>query len=519
MTIKRALISVWDKTGLLDLAHFLAQQGVEIIATGGTAALLEKNNIAVLEVSKYTGTPEMMSGRVKTLNPKIHGGILARRGIDDAIATEQGIKIIDLVVVNLYPFTQVIKKAETTLADAIENIDIGGPAMLRAAAKNHQFVSVVVEPNDYPALSAAIVSSAGITKDMRYQWASKAFAHSAYYDSVIASYLRRNSTLDNAELPQKTALPLLKKQSLRYGENPHQNAAYYRLADAVENQSNIINAEQRQGKALSFNNIADSDAALSCVRALKDKACVIVKHGNPCGAAQRSTALAAYQAAYCTDPTSAFGGIIAFNCTLDDKTAQAIINQQFVEVIIAAKVTPAAEKVIASKNNVRLLVCGELKAPPEQDEIKTVGGGILWQNSDANTVPIKDFKVMGSQTVSAEQKQDLWFAWQLVRFVKSNAIVYVKNQQTLGIGAGQTSRVISAQVAVMKAAEAKLTLQDAVMASDAFLPFDDVVSLAAKAGASAIVQPGGSINDDKVIATANQAKIAMVFTGRRHFKH
>ncbi len=511
--IKCALISVSNKTGILELADFLANKKIEILSTGGTAKLLADNNIPVIEVSDYTGFPEMMAGRVKTLNPKIHGGILARRGIDDVVMTENNIKPIDLVVVNLYPFQATIDKKNCTLEEAIENIDIGGPAMLRSAAKNHAFVTVVIDNADYQMVIDQINKAGNINSEMRSKLAIKAFEHTTQYDGAIANYLGK----DRDGFSNTINLQLQKAQSVRYGENPHQNAAFY-----IENnitQSCIASATQSQGREMSFNNIADSDAALECVRSFTAPACVIVKHANPCGSAVRDNIHDAYLAAFKTDPTSAFGGIIAFNRTLDKTVAKAIINQQFVEVIIAPKVDNDAKIVISSRSNVRVLECGNLAAAKPSFDYKRVTGGLLVQDTDLGMVGEDDIKCVSKLSPTKAQMKDLLFAWKVAKMVKSNAIVYAKNQATIGIGAGQMSRVYSAKIAGIKASDEGLIVEGSVMASDAFFPFRDGIDAAAKAGIKAIIQPGGSMRDDEVIIAANEHGIAMVFTHLRHFRH
>lgn len=515
MTIKRALISVSDKSNLIDFAKTLADNGVEIISTGGTASLLQKAGIAIVEASDYTGFPEMMAGRIKTLHPKIHGGILARRGIDEQEMTNNNIAPIDLVVVNLYPFQETINKPNCSLAEAIENIDIGGPTMLRAAAKNHKDVTVVVDNADYAQVLTEIMDGGdgNTTLKTRQQLALKTFEHTAQYDGAIATYLGKN---DN-DFSHTLNLQLTQKQVLRYGENSHQNAALY-----VENNIThacITTSEQVQGKELSYNNIADADAALECVKQFNEPACVIVKHANPSGVAVRDDIFNAYLSAYQTDPTSAFGGIIAFNRTLDYKTTQAIIDRQFVEVIIAPAINDNAKAELAKKPNVRLLICGELSSNQSELDYKRISGGLLVQDKDRAMVTEADLKCVTKISPTQQQLSDLLFAWKVAKFVKSNAIVYANNQMTIGVGAGQMSRFYSAKIAGIKADDENLVVAGSVMASDAFFPFRDSIDAAAKAGISAIIQPGGSIRDDEVIAAANEAGIAMVFTGMRHFRH
>lgn len=521
MKIHRALISVSDKHGVVEFARKLAELGVTILSTGGTAQLLQDNGISVTEVSDYTGFPEIMDGRVKTLHPKIHGGILGRRTLDDAIASAHGIDYIDLVAVNLYPFEATVAKAGCTLEQAIENIDIGGPAMLRAAAKNHAAVGVVTDPADYEAIIAELQANAGaLSANSRQQLAQKAFAHTARYDGAVSNYLGRlGQTEDDRRFPVTYSVQFKKAQSLRYGENPHQRAAFYH--DLVATPGSIANANQVQGKSLSYNNIADADAALECVKALGPaKACVIVKHANPCGVARGTSLLEAYQRAFSGDPTSAFGGIIAFNQCLDEATAKAIIERQFVEVVVAPDIDAAARRVFADKASVRLLVCGPwLSAVSHHDDYKRVNGGLLVQDNDCGQLDESMLKVVTERHPSADEWRDLRFVWAVAKFVKSNAIVYGRNEQTIGIGAGQMSRIDSARIAASKAGDAGLEVAGSVMASDAFFPFRDGLDRAAEAGVTAVIQPGGSIRDNEVIAAANEHNIAMVFTGMRHFRH
>lgn len=518
--IKRALLSVSDKTGIVELAQQLAKHDVELLSTGGTAKLLAEAGLPVKEVSEHTGFPEMMDGRIKTLHPKIHGGLLGRRGTDDAIMAEHDISPIDLVVVNLYPFEATIARDDCTLPMAIENIDIGGPTMLRAAAKNHASVTVLIDPADYSRVLEQIAANGGVDDHTRFDLAVKTFEHTAHYDGAIANFLGTiNEDGDRSVFPRTFNSQFIKKQDMRYGENPHQQAAFY--AEAQPESGSIGAAEQLQGKELSYNNIADTDAALECVKAFDEApACVIVKHANPCGVATAATQLEAYNLAFETDPTSAFGGIIAFNRSLDAATAKAIIDRQFVEVIIAPSVDAEAQQIVAQKANVRLLTCGDLPAQAALDlDYKRVNGGLLVQDRDIALVTADELKVVTKLAPSAEQMQDLLFAWRVAKFVKSNAIVYAKNQQTVGIGAGQMSRVVSSRIAGIKANDAGLTVPGAVMASDAFFPFRDGLDAAAEAGISAVIQPGGSMRDDEVIAAADEHGIAMVFTGMRHFRH
>ncbi len=515
--ISRALVSVSDKTGIVEFCLGLQHLGIEILSTGGTAKLLTSAGINVIEVSDYTGFPEMMDGRVKTLHPKVHGGILARRGIDEAIMNENGIKAIDMVVVNLYPFAQTIANPDCDLASAIENIDVGGPTMIRAAAKNYADVAVIVDVNDYAATLAELNSSAQqLSQTTRFNLALKSFEHTASYDTAIAGYL---SKLNQVRFPATLNLQYQQLQALRYGENPHQQAAFY--SEKNPPAGSIAAAHQLQGKALSYNNIADADAALECVKAFNGKpTCVIVKHANPCGVAQAADCLSAYNLAYATDPTSAFGGIIAFNQPLDATTAQAIINRQFVEVIIAPSISVEAQAVLAAKQNVRVLATGVWSATVESVfDYKKVAGGLLVQDKDTGYISAEDIKVVSKRAPTAEELADLLFAWKVAKFVKSNAIVYCKNGQTIGIGAGQMSRVYSAKIAGIKAQDEGLQVAGSVMASDAFFPFRDGIDSAAAVGISAVIQPGGSMRDNEVIAAADEHNIAMVFTGMRHFKH
>lgn len=514
--ITRALISVSNKQGIVPFTAELSKLGIEILSTGGTAKLLGENGIPVIEVSDHTGFPEMMSGRVKTLHPKIHGGILGRRGLDDAVMTEHGIDPIDLVVVNLYPFQQTIANPDCTLETAIENIDIGGPTMIRAAAKNHVSVGVVVDPSDYDRILTEVRQHLGLCPETRFQLAAKCFNHTAQYDTAIAAYLTK---VDNGDFPPSLNLQFTRQETLRYGENPHQDAAFY--TEQTLPTGTISSAKQLQGKALSYNNIADTDAALECVKSLAtDTACVIVKHANPCGVAYGSSLLQAYDQAYATDPTSAFGGIIAFNRPLDTETAAAIIERQFVEVIIAPQVDPNALSILAGKQNIRVLECGQwLHSPNTQWDFKRVAGGLLVQDRDDRAISAGETKVVTQRAPEARELEDLMFAWKVAKFVKSNAIVYAKNRQTIGIGAGQMSRVYSARIAGIKAIDEGFTVEGSVMASDAFFPFRDGIDSAAKAGITAVIQPGGSLRDQEIIAAADENDIAMVFTGIRHFRH
>jgi phosphoribosylaminoimidazolecarboxamide formyltransferase/IMP cyclohydrolase len=513
--MKRALLSVSDKTGLADFARALAALGVELLSTGGTHRLLKDAGIKAREVADLTGFPEIMDGRVKTLHPKIHGGILGRRGTDDAVMQEHGIEPIDLVVVNLYPFAQTVARPGVTRDEAIENIDIGGPAMVRAAAKNHDHVAIVVDPADYGRVLEA-ARQGPLSAALRGELAAKAFAHTARYDGMVAAYLGAGGS---GAFPASLSLQFGKKLDLRYGENPHQRGAFY--AESGAPAGSIAAARQLQGKELSYNNIADADAALECVKQFVEPACVVVKHANPCGVAVSPSGIAeAYDRAYATDPTSAFGGIIAFNRELEGPTLKRILDRQFVEVVIAPTVTEEAVALARAKPNVRLLACGAWPATaPASLDYKRVGGGLLVQDADLAVVQPDQLKIVTKRVPSEAQLIDLMFAWKVVKFVKSNAIVYARAQQTIGVGAGQMSRVYSAKIAGIKAADEKLEVAGSVMASDAFFPFRDTVDAAAAAGITAIVQPGGSVRDAEVIAAADEHGLAMVFTGIRHFRH
>jgi len=520
--IECALISVSDKTGIVRFAQQLARKGVEILSTGGTSSLLKENQIPVTDVSDHTGFPEMMGGRIKTLHPLIHGGLLGRRGIDDRTMKEHGIAPIDLVVVNLYPFRQTVAREGCDLATAIENIDIGGPAMLRAAAKNYTAVTVVVDSDDYDAILAEMEQNEGaVSEATRFSLAVKAFEHTAAYDGAIANYLGTiQPDGEKTKFPRTFNLQLKKSQDLRYGENPHQQAAFYIDTDDQAVEASVATARQLHGKALSFNNIADTDAALECVKQFDTPACVIVKHANPCGVALADDIGVAYERAYSTDPTSAFGGIIAFNRELDAATAHAIISRQFVEVIIAPEVSDEAIAVVAEKKNVRLLACGSWQRTPVPGlDYKRVNGGVLIQDRDLAMVSKEGLRVVSRIPPSREQLSDLLFAWKVAKYVKSNAIVYARDQRTIGIGAGQMSRVYSARIAGIKAADEGLQISGSVMASDAFFPFRDGIDAAAKAGVRAVIQPGGSVRDEEVIEAADEHGMAMVFTGIRHFRH
>ena len=513
MSIKRALISVSDKTGITQFAQSLVSLNIELLSTGGTAKLLKEQGIPVIEVSDFTGFPEIMAGRVKTLNPLIHGGILARRGVDEGVMIENDIKPIDLVVVNLYPFQDTISRPECSFEDAIENIDIGGPAMLRSSAKNHKSVTVIVDSSDFQLVLDELNASGNTSLETRKKLALKTFEHTAQYDGAIANYLGE----EEDGFSNTLNFQFIKSQALRYGENPHQRAAFYKDSNLEE--VSIANSKQIQGKPLSYNNLADADAALQCVRDFDEPSCVIIKHANPCGVASRKDILRAYQSAYQTDPTSAFGGIIAFNRELDIVTAEVIINQQFVEVIIAPKINIASLKILAKKENIRVLECGELGKPKNTFDFKKISGGLLVQDNDIELINVDNLKCVTTIKPSDSEMNDLIFAWKVAKSVKSNAIVYVKNQMTIGIGAGQMSRIYSAKIAGIKAADENLEVEGSVMASDAFFPFRDGIDAAAKAGISSIIHPGGSMRDDEVITAANEHGISMIFTGIRHFKH
>ena len=511
---RRALISVSDKTGLTGFARELADLGFQLVSTGGTARALRTANLTVLEVSEVTGFPEIMDGRVKTLHPAVHGGLLARRGVDEGVTREHDIAWFDLLVVNLYPFEAAISDPDCSLEHAVENIDIGGPAMLRAAAKNHDRLTVVCDPGDYPQVLAALKSGA-TPADLKRALAAKAFAHTARYDVLISHYLRDGT----GELfPEALVLTWSKANELRYGENPHQRAAYYRLP--VSAKGGIDAATQLQGKALSYNNLADADAALQCVGAFRDCACVIVKHANPCGAAVASSPLAAYGRAYDTDPTSAFGGIIAFNREVDAETARTIVDRQLVDVIVAPRIDAAALAAFAAKKNVRVLQGAPTRAGESAPwNLKSTAGGLLVQEPDVDSPEQLQLRIVTRRAPSSRELDDLKFAWTVCKYVKSNAIVYAQGGRTLGIGAGQMSRVMSARIAAMKAADQDLDLAGGAMASDAFLPFRDGIDIAAERGIACVVQPGGSVRDDEVIRAADEHGIAMAFTGMRHFRH
>ena len=519
--VRRALISVSNKQGIVDFARRLTAMDIEILSTGGTFRLLKEHEIPVTEVSDYTGFPEMMDGRIKTLHPKIHGGILARRNQDDETMTTHGINPIDMVVVNLYPFEQTVAAQDCPLSDAIENIDIGGPTMVRAAAKNHRYTTIVVNADHYDDIASTLEKQGGLDESQRFQLAVEAFEHTAAYDGAIANHLG----LRNPEHPEKRAAfpktfntQFIKTSELRYGENPHQSAAFYTEKNPAE--ASVATAKVLQGKALSYNNIADTDAALECVKGFEQPACVIVKHANPCGVAVGTDILEAYNRAYATDPTSAFGGIIAFNRTLDAQTTNAILDRQFVEVIVAPNIASECHQILASKPNIRVLACGDLPEKPVSFlDFKRVNGGLLVQDADIGRVSTEELKVVTERLPTEEELRDLQFAWKVAKYVKSNAIVYARNNQTVGVGAGQMSRVYSARIAGIKAADEGLEVNGSVMASDAFFPFRDGIDAAATAGITAVIQPGGSMRDQEVIDAANEAGMAMVFTGMRHFRH
>jgi phosphoribosylaminoimidazolecarboxamide formyltransferase / IMP cyclohydrolase len=519
LPVRRALLSVSDKTGLVELARALAARGVELLSTGGTAKLLHDAGLAVTEVARYTGFPEIMDGRVKTLHPKIHGGLLGRRGTDDAVMQREGIRPIDLLVVNLYPFAATIARPGVSYDEAVENIDVGGPAMLRGAAKNHADVTVVVDPGDYATLEAELAAQDGATSlAFRARLAAKAFAHTASYDSLVADWLGRQQNVTADPFPAQLGVGLTRIAALRYGENPHQRAAFYRGSHVAPD--SIAGARFAQGKELSFNNIADADCALECVRQFEREACVIVKHANPCGVAVAATQREAYDLAHRTDPTSAFGGIIAFNRPLEAATAQLILERQFVEVIVAPGLLPGAAEALVTKPNVRVLVTGELREHPAAErELRSVGGGMLVQERDAGRIDPATLKCVTRRQPSEQEHRDLIFAWCVCKFVKSNAIVFARGEATVGIGAGQMSRVYSSRIGAIKAEDAGLTVRGAVMASDAFFPFRDGVEVAASQGVTAVIQPGGSMRDAEVVAAADAAGIAMLFTGMRHFRH
>ena len=517
--VKQALVSVSDKTGIVDFCISLNELNIKLLSTGGTARLLRDNGLQVTEVSDYTGFPEIMDGRVKTLHPKVHGGLLGRRGQDDAVMQEHGIDPIDLVVVNLYPFEATVSRVDCTLAEAIENIDIGGPTMLRSAAKNHAYVGVVIDHSDYERVIRELQENGNaLSDDTRFYLARKVFAHTANYDAMVSNYLGGVTATANSEnYPDVYTMQFRKLQELRYGENPHQTAAFYQQPGAPE--GTLAAARQLQGRELSYNNIADTDSALECVLSFSEPACVVVKHANPCGVAQADTILEAYERAYATDPTSAFGGIIAFNRPLDAATARAIIERQFVEVIIAPQISEDVLRVTAEKDAIRVLAVGTRATPLQQLELKRVSGGLLVQDADMGQINSEDLKIVSRRKPTDQEVIDMLFAWKVVKYVKSNAIVYVRDNRTIGIGAGQMSRVYSARIAAIKAADEGLRVKGSVMASDAFFPFRDGIDSAAEAGVTAVIEPGGSLRDEEVIAAADEHDMAMVFTGMRHFRH
>jgi phosphoribosylaminoimidazolecarboxamide formyltransferase/IMP cyclohydrolase len=515
--IQRALLSVSDKTGIVDFAKALLKHGVEILSTGGTAQLLKVNGLVVTEVADYTGFPEMMEGRVKTLHPKVHGGILARRDKPEHVAAMKahGIPPIDMVVVNLYPFAETVARAGCTMEDAIENIDIGGPAMVRAAAKNHEFVAIVTDPADYARIAQKLAAGGGaLAYDDRFALAAKAFSHTAEYDGMISNWLTaRDANGIAREFPDRFNAQFRLAQPLRYGENPHQSAAFYVERDPPP--GTLARFRQLQGKELSYNNIADADAAWECCRTFDVPACVIIKHANPCGVAIADSPLAAYRNAFLTDPTSAFGGIIAFNRAVDRETAEAVA-RQFVEVVIAPAYDDAARELFAAKKNVRLLAI-DVARDFNRHEMKRVGGGLLLQTAD--DYDVAELRIVTRRDPTKDEMNDLIFAFRVAKYVKSNAIVFCRHGMTLGVGAGQMSRVDSTRIAAIKAKNAGLALRGSVVASDAFFPFRDGLDVVAKAGARAVIQPGGSVRDDEVIAAADEHGLAMVFTGMRHFRH
>jgi phosphoribosylaminoimidazolecarboxamide formyltransferase/IMP cyclohydrolase len=517
--VRRALLSVSDKTGIVEFARELKERGIELLSTGGTAKLLVNHGISVKEVAEHTGFPEIMGGRVKTLHPKIHGGLLGRRGVDEAVMRTHDIVPIDLLAVNLYPFAATVARPGSTYDDAVDNIDIGGPAMVRAAAKNHASVTVVVDPGDYRALLDELAANQGATNiAMRQKLAAKAFAHTAQYDAMVSAYFTGAIGGGAPTFPDDLNLSFRKHLDLRYGENPHQQAAFYTDPRAIG--SSVTQGRQIQGKELSYNNIADSDTALECVRQFDFPACVIVKHANPCGVARADNIGDAYTRAYRTDPTSAYGGVIAFNRELDAATARAIVEQQFVEVIIAPSVADGAKELLLPKDNVRVLEVGELTLPVTQLlEYKSVAGGLLVQTRDNGVVRAQELRAVTKRVPTLAELDDLIFAWRVVKYVKSNAIVCVKDKATVGIGAGQMSRVVSSQIAALKAKDAGLDMKSAAIASDAYFPFRDGLDALAEFGIKSVIQPGGSKRDAEVIAAADEHGIAMVFTGMRHFRH
>ena len=511
--IRRALLSVSDKTGIIELAKFLQKENVEIISTGGTLRHLKENNIEVTDIASFTGSPEMMGGRVKTLHPKVHAGILSRRIEDENEIEKNSIEEIDLIVVNLYPFEKTISK-QSSLEDAIENIDIGGPAMTRAAAKNFYHVAVISSPNDYENFKNEFVKNKEISYETRLMLSKKAFSLITLYDLAISDYLE---TLSQNDLPNSIFGKFSKTDELRYGENPHQKAAFY--LDNNKESSGISSAVQMQGKELSYNNISDTDAAIECVSNFSKPTCVIVKHANPCGVASSENILDAYKKAFACDPNSAFGGIIAFNRELDEKTSNFLRDNQFIEVLAAPKFTNGALKSFQDKKNVRLLEIKNLKKSDSGMQFHSVNSGLLLQSIDTGEIDVNDLKTVSKRIPNQDELTNSLFAWKVCKYVKSNAIVYAFNNQTLGIGAGQMSRIDSAEIAVRKANKAGFNLKDSCMASDAFFPFRDSIDEAAKNGISCVIQPGGSIRDEEVISAADEANMIMIFTGMRHFRH
>ena len=518
-----ALLSVSDKTGLIELAQSLHHAGVKLISTGGSAALIAKHGLPVIEISDWTGSPEMLDGRVKTLHPKVHAGLLARQDLPEHVSTLalHGMKAIDILVVNLYPFEQTVAQAGCTLDEAIEQIDIGGPAMVRSGAKNWKDVAVLTDPSQYAPFMEEFSKASQVSKETKFKLAQAAFNRISQYDGAISQYLSAQSlNAQPALFPEQWNAQFVKLQDMRYGENPHQLGAFYRELHPAN--GTLATAHQIQGKALSYNNIADADAALECVKSFPDvNCCVIVKHANPCGVGTGETTLGAYQKAFKTDPTSAFGGIIAFNREVDSQTAKALV-EQFMEVLMAPSFTPEALAVLSSKVNVRVLqvaLNADSQAPVARWDYKRVGGGMLVQTADLSAVDESLFKVVTKRQPTAQEYQDLLFAWRVAQFVKSNAIVYCKDGMTLGVGAGQMSRLDSARIASIKAQAASLTLVDSVVASDAFFPFRDGLDVVINAGARAVIQPGGSMRDQEVIDAANEQDVAMVFTQVRHFRH
>jgi len=511
---RRALLSVSDKSGIVEFARALLDLSFELISTGGTARALRDAGLPVTEVSAVTGFPEIMDGRVKTLHPKIHGGLLARSGIDDDALAAHSIAPIDVLAVNLYPFERVVSRPDTTLEDAIENIDVGGPAMIRAAAKNHERVTVVVDPKDYSAVAEAL-RAGGPSAALKRRLAVKAFGHTSRYDAAISRYLGADEAMQET-LPDRLVLGWNKAQTLRYGENPHQRGALY--VSSVRRPGSVAQGELLQGKPLSYINLLDADAAMQCACAFDEPACVIVKHATPCGVAVGASAVDAYRAAYAADPVSAFGGVIAFNRTLDGAAAEAIAGQH-ADVVIATDANDDARRVLSRKQNLRLIVTGERGSAEPDVELRSIDGGVLVQQRDRGTVTAADLKVVTKRAPTEREIRDMLFAWTVVKYVKSNAIVYARDGRTLGIGGGQTSRVMSAQIGITKAGEQGFSLEGAAMASDAFFPFRDGLDVAAEHGVSAVIQPGGSVRDAEVIDAANEHGIAMVFTGMRHFRH